>query len=184
MKKVLIVIGHTSGKDKGAFSDFLKLSEFDYNYKVYDDLKSLSNNNIQYNVYTHTEQSYYNRQLKMSDYVNSLDFDLVIELHFNSSDSSLANGTECLYYSEKGQNICKEISEKISSIYKTKLRGNKGSIKLSNKNDRGYWFVFLPKTTAIILEPFFGSNEESLKFKDTKQYASNLHKIISNLKLS
>ena len=182
--KVLLVIGHTPNTDKGAYSTFLKQSEFDYNKKVVSELKKLSDCDVTYDVYTHKLQNYYNRQKAMADFANSGNYDLIIEFHFNAA-SPLANGTECLYWfnSQKGKNVCQELSQAISKQYGTTLRGDKGSKALVNKNDRGYWFTYLPKAVAIILEPFFGSNEEANKFSDIKTYSETLHKTISKLKL-
>lgn len=180
--KVLLVVGHTKNKDKGAFSPFLNTTEFEYNKSVVEELKKLSNYCVSYEIYTHSLQDYYKRQKALADYVNQRDYDLILEFHFNSSLPT-ANGVECLYWfnSKKGKDTAKIFSKGISEKYGVTMRGEQGSRALVNKNDRGYYFVYLPKAVAVIIEPFFGSNEESLKFKDVKEYAKVLHNIISNL---
>lgn len=180
--KVAVIVGHTIGADKGAYSAYLKKSEQPYNTEVANALKACAPN--MYDVYTHKLQSYYERQKFIAGVLNKQNYDLVIELHFNAA-SPAANGTECLYYfsSTKGKKAAQTIAAGLAYTFDTTVRGDKGARALSNKDDRGYWFVYLPKAPAIIVEPFFGSNPEALKFADTSLYASELHNIISNLKL-
>lgn len=180
--KTAIVVGHTTGADKGAYSNYLKLSEQPFNAMVAAALKKLGPE--RYDVYTHNLQNYYEREKFLADKLNKLNYDLVIELHFNAASES-ANGTEVCYYyaSNKGKTAAQFIAAGMSVAYDTKLRGDKGARALVNKNDRGYWFVYLPKAPAIILEPFFGSNPESLKFADVERYACELDHILKGLKL-
>lgn len=183
-KKIALVVGHTERGDKGAYSDYLKSTEFDFWIDVAKRIKELGKSSKidVYDVFTHTEQNYYNRQKNLANKVNQKDYDYVIELHFNAASPS-ANGTECLHYfnSKKGKEASQKISQKIAKVYGTKLRGVYGAKALVNKNDRGYWFVYFPKAPAIILEPFFGSNEESLKFQDKDKLARTLHEVILSL---
>ena len=85
------------------------------------------------------------------------------------------------YVSKKGKEYAQAISEGIAKEYDTTIRGDKGARALVNREDRGYWFTYLMKAPAVIVEPFFGSNEEALKFKDEKQYACALHNILIKL---
>lgn len=180
--KVAVVVGHTTGADKGAFSKFLKSSEQPFNKMVADELKALAPHT--YDVYVHQLQSYYDRQKVMAAKLNLQNYDLIIELHFNAADSETANGTEACYYyaSRKGKDAAQHISIGLAMAYGTKLR-SAGAKALVNKNDRGYWFTYLPKAPAIIVEPFFGTNPESEKFADVAKYAKELHHLISNLTL-
>ena len=181
--KVAIVIGHTRNGDKGAYSETLEMSEYDYNLKVANKMKEV--NPSTYDVYTHTIQGYYERQKSMADKLNSKNYDLVLELHFNAA-SPAANGTETLYYfnSKKGKGYAETISNDIVDNFGTKIRGANGAKALVNKNDRGFYAVYLPKAPALIVEPFFGSNiEESKKFMDFEKYACVLNNaVIKSLK--
>lgn len=179
--KIAIVVGHTPKGDQGAYSPHLQKSEQPFNLGVAANaLKELAPNT--YDVYTHTIQGYYERQKALATLLNGKAYDLVIELHFNAA-SPLANGTECLYWfaSKKGKEYAQAISAGIAKEYGTTIRGDKGARALVNKEDRGYWFTYLPKAPAVIVEPFFGSNEEALKFKDEKRYACVLHNILMGL---
>lgn len=181
MKKlrVAIVIGHTIKGDKGAYSEILKLSEYDYNYEVATHLKGMANSNVGYDVYSHTIRDYGPRQSALAAKINHLNYDYVLELHFNAA-SPQANGTENLYYfsSEKGKKIAQILSKEISKEYKTTLRGTLGAKALVNSNDRGFGFVKKMKAPAVIVEPFFGSNIEASKFSNTSMYAKVLHNAI------
>lgn len=171
--KVAVYIGHTRKGDKGAYSEHLKASEFEYNERLAKSLKKL--NPDRYDIFEHTIQTYYNRQVRMSKQVSL--YPVVMELHFNSATPQ-ANGTETLHYfnSKKGMQLSKILTKNVVEKYGTKSRGVDGSKALVNKNDRGYWFVYLPKPVAVIFEPFFGSNEESLKFTDTDELARVIDK--------
>lgn len=190
IKKVALVVGHTTPPkgDKGAYSDALKVSENEYWLDVAKRIEK--NNDVKvdiYNVHTHTIQEYYKRQAALANVINNsgVVYDLVLELHFNAA-SPLANGTECLYWfgSKKGKQIAVQLSGHIANVYNTTIRGDNGSRALVNKSDRGYYFTYLLKYPAVILEPFFGSNkEEALKFKDREKMACTLHSAILNLKI-
>lgn len=173
--KVAVYIGHTPKGDKGAHSKHLGLSEYDYNIKVGQELSKLDSTT--YDIFSHTIQDYYSRQVSMAEKVKN--YDVVIELHFNAAGET-ANGTEMLHFynSKNGKQLSKILAKNVSEKFGTKLRGVEGAKALVNKNDRGYWFVKLPKPVAVIFEPFFGSNEEALKFKNPKDLAQVIHQSI------
>ena len=85
-------------------------------------------------------------------------FDVVFELHFNASLTGKANGTEALYYFENRKG--RELATRFVSLYCSSFFGSKsrGAKALVNDKQRGFWAVFYPKPTTIILEPFFGDN--------------------------
>jgi N-acetylmuramoyl-L-alanine amidase len=178
MNKIAILTGHAPDS-KGAYSKWLP-SEFDYNTQVAEELKKI--NSSLYTVYTHDSYlgGYYAMEKRTADTINKDSFDLTLELHYNSA-SPLAHGTECCYWfaSKKGKEYAQKISEEISQRLDTTNRGIKA---LYNKNDRGYWFTYLMKAPAVIVEPFFGSNEfDALKFQDPKKYATILNSILVKL---
>jgi N-acetylmuramoyl-L-alanine amidase len=178
MNKIAILTGHAPDS-KGDYSKWLP-SEFDYNTQVAEELKKI--NSSLYTVYTHDSYlgGYYAMEKRTADTINKDSFDLTLELHYNSA-SPLAHGTECCYWfaSKKGKEYAQKISEEISQRLDTTNRGIKA---LYNKNDRGYWFTYLMKAPAVIVEPFFGSNEfDALKFQDPKKYATILNSILVKL---
>lgn len=178
MKKIAIVIGHEASSP-GAYSPFLEKTEFDYNTQVASALEDVAD------IYNRPTEGigYMGKMAKLSRILNPLAYDLVIELHFNSYDK-LANkrgiGTEAVIYpgNEKmksfGEAFCKEISETYNMV-------NRG-VKEASKGGRGWGFLSLLTANTIILEPFFGDEEESSKFKSTEKYARILKSLICNYK--
>lgn len=150
--KVAFIVGHHEGA-KGAVSPFLQSSEWDFYNRVGKHL-----NNI--DVFQHSPhirgytQRIRNTAKKLDDY------DLVIEGHFNAAIPQ-ANGCETLYYfnSKKGKQYATIFSELVNEFTGIKLRNN-GLKALVNSKDRGYQAVFQPKPPTILIEPFFGSNQE------------------------
>lgn len=166
MYKVAIKVGHHEGA-KGAYSHKLESSEWDYNLKVAKELVALSDDKVEFQLFTFDKSigSYTKRQKAVADILNKKDFDLVIELHFDSAESQTAKGTTVLYYhkSEKGKQAAKIIGDQIYEDFKSHRRTD---IELVNDKQNGYQAVVTPKAVAILLEPFFGSNPlDSVLFK-------------------
>lgn len=76
--------------------------------------------------------------------------DLAVEIHFNSSTNTKANGTEVLYYSEKNKPLASRISNSIAQSIGLRDRG---AIKRTNLG-------FLKQTNcpALIIEVMFISS--------------------------
>ena len=170
MKKIAVVIGHDK-TSPGAYSLHLRNSEYIYNSEVATYLARIAD------VYKRPIGGGYKTQMiNLANEINKKDYDLVLELHFNSFNK-IVNGCEAVIF--KGNKITNKIGEKycdlISKTYHTKSRGVK---EISQQNDRGYWFLALIKADAMILEPFFGDNEESLKFCNPGKYAEIIIKTI------
>jgi N-acetylmuramoyl-L-alanine amidase len=176
--KIAVVVGHTNRRDKGAFSPFLLQFEYAYNLQVALQLKSLAPD--LYDVHTHSVQEYYKRQVAMSAKLNAGGYRLAVELHFNAASSPTANGTYCLYWYGSKAGKAQNLSEGISTMFRTKLRAVGGAQALVNEHDRGYWFTALTNMPAIIVEPFFGSNEEALRFQDPQKYVCVLHNYLKS----
>jgi len=105
----------------------------------------------------------------------------VIELHFNSFFKPIAEGCETLYYvgSEKGYNYSRIFSRLVNQSSGIKLRGD-GTKALSNTRDRGFASVYYTNAPTILIEPFFGSNEEDCKkIKGTRFVAELLENFVN-----
>ena len=169
--KIAICVGHNS-RSKGAFSKFLNQTEFDYNKRVAGILKEISCHDI--HIFYRKSQNSYNKEIsELADQVNKHHFDLALELHFNSFNG-IANGVEALYFhnSKVGLELATEFSKRISFVYDSLNRGAK---PLTNDGQNGFGFVQKLKAPAIILEPFFGDNEEAIKFINVQKYAETLN---------
>lgn len=176
--KVLIVVGHTNGADKGAHSETLKSTEFAYNKKVAE----LINNA---DIYVHKQQNYANRIKDLNAFLKGKNYKLVIELHFNSFSSSSANGYEILCYagSNKGEYYAKELVKMLEAEYPAhKKRGANGILFIKKRSERGGSFLMGINQPAILVEPFFGSNEkEAIVFSDIKRYACMLNNFVNKI---
>ncbi len=169
LEQVAIVIGHDF-TSKGAYSSILGESEYTYNMEV----AKL----VGCDVITHNPNISYRRKMKAT-YSKLSHYDLTLELHFNAAHQA-AHGAEALYYhtNERGRHAAMTYSKMISKHYGTRNRGDK---PLSNSNQRGYWAVASGIPTGLILEPFFGTNEEANKFKDKSEYAGVLKQFIKGI---
>lgn len=156
--KVAIVIGHHK-KSKGALSKHFNLKEWDFYNQVE---KCLFNTKT---FWHNSNISGYTSRIKdTANRINKEDFDLVIEMHFNSAVHKSANGCETLYYyrSNKSKGYALKFSQLISDRFNIKSR-NGGLKALTNKKDRGFASVYYTKAPTILIEPFFGSNESDCK---------------------
>lgn len=164
--KVAIVVGHDK-VEQGAYSNLLKQSEFAYN--------SIVAELVGFDTYFRdTKGGYSTKVAELSKRINAKNYDLVIELHFNSFNG-IANGIESLYYngSVKGQRYAEMYVSRMVQEYGTNPRGAKSKVE----TDRGGLFLKSINAPCIILEPFFGDNKEALEFKCHSKYAE----LIKNL---
>nr|DAE25910.1 MAG TPA: Cell wall hydrolase autolysin [Podoviridae sp. ct8nN1] len=99
--------------------------------------------------------------------LNKNNYKFCLELHFNSSLNRNANGCECLVYykNEKAKELATNFMARLQNVFGSKIRGNHGIIEVNDSNKRGAYGICKSKDTYILVEPFFGNNQnESLKF--------------------
>lgn len=177
MKKVAIVVGHTKLRPGACGIDIP--CEFSFNQKVAEYLGDICD--IYY--YDSYNLGYKSMVKRNADKMNRKDYDLVIELHYNAA-SPQANGCEVFYYftNKTGKMYAEYMSKMISKVFKVRDRGAKPMI---GENQRGYWALFYPKATTLLLEPFFGSNRQNaLKFKGKeKEYSEMIRDFLKRTKL-
>lgn len=171
--KVAIIVGHDE-RSQGAYSRFLNKTEYQYNSAVASHLTGIAD------IYRRPiKRGYKSAMQALAMQLNAKDYDLVIELHFNAATSS-AEGVESLHFGGNdftkmyAESYCSEIAEHYGSV-------NRGAKSIYNENQRGYWFLKLTKAPALIVEPFFGSNQESLRFQDPEEYACVIKQWIEKL---
>ena len=150
-KKIAFIIGHCS-IEKGAFSQTLQITEFEFWSNLSKKLWHLGD------VFEHgTSKSYTTRQQLTAQ--KTANYDIVFELHFNSSSNRSAEGCEALYWHKNKQG--KAISEKFCELVFEKMGiKNRGAKAISKRKENGAGFLAETKGTAVLLEPFFGSNKE------------------------
>lgn len=170
MKKVAIIVGHRSN-NQGAFSPYLNKTEYQFNKTVASYLEDIAD--IYYRPNTpFVSEAYRIKQLVSQ--INKKDYQLVISLHFNSFEDERANGSTALYYitNKYAKVLANEFTKTISEHFNTKQRE---LISISSKKQRGGTLIKGLKSTAILLEPFFGSNEhDANKFKNKESEYSNI----------
>ena len=119
---------------------------------------------------------------RLFNHINQHDYDLTLELHYNAA-GALAHGTEVLYYANnrRGLKLAESLSKLISDKFGTKNRGAKGR----GKSDRGGYALYAGKATALLLEPFFGTNkDDAKKFKGKeKEYANVIREFLNGQKI-
>lgn len=167
-KKVAIVVGHTKLRP-GACSLYGISCENQFNTTVAKNLEDVAD------IYFYDSYNYgYKSMVKRNaNKLNKEDYELVIELHYNSSVPE-ANGCEVFYYFSniEGKKMAYNLSKMISKVFNVRNRGAKAMTSL---NQRGFWAVYYPKATTLLLEPFFGSNEKDVeKFKGKEKEYSEL----------
>ena len=173
MKNIAIVIGH-SRDSQGACSPFGVPCEWSFNKKVASFLTDIAD----IFEYTGYSQGYTTMVKNNAAKINKGNYKLVIELHYNAA-APAANGCETLYYfnNKQGKYLAEQSSMLISSVMGVKNRGIKA---LVNEKDRGFAAVYYPNPTTILLEPFFGSNQNDVsKFLNKeKEYSEVIRRII------
>ena len=162
--KILISAGHTlTGKGTGAVGFINESQENRVLAKfVVENLKKLGHEVDYHEV--NSGSDYIEQQAKKA---NSKNYDLVVQIHFNSSDNATANGTEVIYRSSKGKVFAQKVQDKL----KTEFKDRKIKHDINHlKRDLGW--LRLTNPPAILIETCFVSNKA-----DTDKYTSNREKI-------
>ena len=166
--KVALIIGHNK-RSKGAYSQIVG-SEYDYWKGIAEKIKTEIPALV--DVYERKPNKFYVPEMnEVLEELNKNDYKSCIELHFNSSTNSQANGCECLVYykNNKAKELATNFMARLQNIFGSKIRGNHGIIEIQDSKVRGGYGICNSKDTYILIEPFFGSNpDESLKFSVEK----------------
>ena len=141
------------------FNNGLKL----YNNKAYAAAQKKFDKvtkNYKPNTSIKTDASYYNAMCAVK--LNQTDADEKV-LSFveenptsNKKNKAFFNVGNYYFANKKGRELALFFA---SEMAKNMGYRNRGAKALVNKNDRGFWAVYFPKPTALILEPFFGTNK-------------------------
>ena len=165
--KVALIIGHNK-RSKGAYSTIVG-SEYDYWKRIAEKIKTEIP--LVVDVYERKPNQYYKREMfEVLEELNKNDYKFCMELHFNAA-SEQANGCECLVYykNNEAKELATNFMAKLQNIFGSKIRGNHGIIEIQDSKTRGGYGICNSKDTYILVEPFFGSNnDESLKFSVEK----------------
>lgn len=157
-KRVAICVGHSRKGDFGARS-VSGMSEWAYNRPLADELQEeLIRRGLHADVFSDYQKAWYNEAIKwLAGRLKKGNYDIAIELHFNSYDSSSARGHEYLYFhkSANGKRLAQAFSDNHEQhLPDMVVRGPKAVYP----KGRGYLFLKGVKPVAVICEPFFGSS--------------------------
>lgn len=169
MKKIALIIGHNP-QNKGAYSEYLKISEYDFYSKVLDvlfkkyqeafKLKDEFVKNIQDKITIfRVPNTGYSKE--MAEVVNTLEknnFELAIELHFNAAAEHKQHGNTVLYWhkSIEGKKLAELFQEIMTSYTEVKKLD---LIPIISLKQNGAYGIIKSKCPYILLEPFFGDNK-------------------------
>ena len=102
-------------------------------------------------------------------------YEYCISIHFNSSQSGVASGTECIYsiYTTKGKELAQYINDEIHERTGLKQREN-----FSKKNSKGLDYYYMHRLTGntitIIVEVLFINNAEDIKLLNIESIAQGI----------
>ena len=192
--KVSLIIGHNK-RAKGAYSQILG-REYDYWKRIAEKIKTEIP--LIVDVYERKPNQYYTREMfEVLEELNKNDYKFCMELHFNAAASEQANGCECLVYygNNKAKELATDFMARLQNKFGSKIRTKENVIKVTmhekridgktweeerkettrgliliqDSKTRGGYGICKSKDTYILVEPFFGSNnDESLKFSVEK----------------
>ena len=192
--KVALVIGHNK-RSKGAYSTIVG-SEYDYWKRITEKIKTEIP--LMVDIYERKPNQYYTREMfEVLEELNKNDYKFCMELHFNAADNSQANGCECLLYykNNKAKELATDFMARLQNKFDSKIRTKENVIKVTmhekridgktweeerkettrglilvqDSKTRGGYGICKSKDTYILVEPFFGTNnEEALKFSVEK----------------
>lgn len=166
-KKAAFVIGHTPSS-KGAYSEYLNESELNFWLLFYHThLSTLGD------VFVHEDDtSYTERQIAMAE--RTKEYPVVFELHFNNFSDEAAKGSEIILSAGNpaGADLVASYYTHMTGMgfkYRTPIAIDSSNYSTTN----GGGFIQHQVPTAILLEPFFGSNE-----RDVERFLNNKDKFV------
>ena len=191
MEKVALIIGHNA-RSKGAFSMIVG-SEFSYWKNIAEKVKGEIPELV--DIYERKPSTNYVTEMnEVLKELNKNDYKFCMELHFNAAASEQANGCECLVYyrNNKAKTLATDFMARLQNKFGSKIRTKENTLKeikvvngkelttekkettrglilIQDSKTRGGYGICKSKDTYILVEPFFGSNnDESLKFSVEK----------------
>ncbi|HGM1480174.1 TPA: N-acetylmuramoyl-L-alanine amidase [Clostridioides difficile] len=160
--KICITVGHSILKSGACTSADGVINEYQYNKSLAPVLADIfRKEGHKVDVIICPEKQFKTKSEEKSykiPKINSGNYNLLIELHLNSSGVG-AFGTEVFYYSEKGKEYAQRVVDKLSKPFIRKKVdkevGNRGA-----KLDKSLYILNSSKPTAILIESFFCDNKE------------------------
>jgi N-acetylmuramoyl-L-alanine amidase len=162
-KKIAICVGHSRSGDNGATTVDGE-SEWEFNHPVALQMERLLRKagHDALVFYDYKGSSYSSAMSWVAKEIRDFGASLAVELHFNSGPPT-ANGYEFLYWhrSARSGRLASCFHFEFKKAY-PQLRSR--GLKPLNSTSRGAAFVQRTHCPAILMEPFFGSNEKECDF--------------------
>ncbi len=153
---IALVVGHDSDRMGAVGSE--GISEFDFNHTFLLNLPfdtAPERHNL-YIFYRSADISGYSAKMRdLHERIDRLGCEISIEFHFNATVNQTVNGHEVLFCSQGGKRISSIINQELDIMLPTRNRG----IKRVSRHDRGGGFCCRGKSLAVIIEPFFASEQ-------------------------
>ena len=163
-QRLVLCVGHSRDKDRGAVGWNGVTSEWTYNRNLAHFINLYLDDHIDVTIIDkYKGNSYTEAMANLKTSVDALDALLVVELHFNAFKSPTANGYEALYWhsSKKGKQAADSFIQTMEEAFPHNL--NRGPKAIKNHKERGARFLRMLKAPCVILEPFFGTNQREWK---------------------
>ncbi len=173
LPKIAFVIGHHVS-EQGAYSPILRMQEWMF-------FKELAENHLGAlgTILTHDHLifSYTQRQRAMAK--RTVDFDLVIELHFDAFNGS-AFGCHAKYWhsNEQTKHLAGVLCDCMEDSMNIK---NRGLVPVYNRHRDGNGFIIEQKVPAILFECFFGDAESDCRKFNGEKFRQIFIKIINEM---
>ena len=164
MKRVALVIGH-SEKSRGAYNKEMNVHEYYLNEALAKhtlNIMNLEKNIEAYLVYRKNGYS------KLPGDINKTNPDIIISFHHNASSNKTVQGTETLYYhkSQKAKDLATKVQNALVDVLDFRDRG----LKPVDSEDRGGYVLKYTNAAAILIEPYFISDNDGLIMGASKQF--------------
>ncbi|CZR99833.1 N-acetylmuramoyl-L-alanine amidase [Clostridioides difficile] len=160
--KICITVGHSILKSGACTSADGVVNEYQYNKSLAPVLADIfRKEGHKVDVIICPEKQFKTKSEEKSykiPKINSGNYNLLIELHLNSSGVG-AFGTEVFYYSEKGKEYAQRVVDKLSKPFIRK-KGDKEVGNRGAKLDKSLYILNSSKPTAILIESFFCDSKE------------------------
>lgn len=166
MSRIAIVVGHNKTA-QGAKRKTDRQTEFEFNTRLADLIQKSAPRGVDVEVF-HREylgKGQYKAEIRncYAD-VDRWGADCSIELHFNGAGPG-ASGTETLSSGSSGSvKLAQSVQAAMLNVLGLRNRG----IKYPGQNGRGGYSLFAGACPAILIEPFFGSNQHDCDVADEK----------------
>lgn len=170
--KLAIVVGHNSVK-QGAVRKDTGETEFQFNTRLASRIRDRAESaGLDVKVFFRQDGLGYRAELqKVYSEVDAWGADGSIELHFNSFHKDSATGTETL---SSGTPLSMRLATEVQSAMVHELGLKDRGIITKARDERGGGSLYSGKAPAILIEPFFGSNEHGTAATDTSQEMNEL----------